>query len=380
MKIIHKNLERNQNGSIKLIAEDSEDIWTVYNLIHPGDQVESVTYRRVQTETASGKMDSDRLKMTLCLEVERIDIDLTTGVLSLKGKNKTENKFVKIGAYHTTSVEVGQPFRLYKEYWDSVSLERIQHSCNIQEKAEIAAILIQEGLCNICLVTDYSTTLVQSISVNVPKKRRGISGVNYDKVVDKFFVSCQEAVRKWVDLDRVKVVIIAGPGFANERLYQAIQSNWEGAFTRNKGKFVITHCSSALKQALDEVLRNTDVVPKISSTRFAANAKILDSFMTLLTNDPSRAYFGYLHVQGALEMGAISDLLISDSLFRSVDLGERLKYIRLVEEVRNGAGKVHIFSSAHSTGEQLDNLCGVAAILRFGIPELEEIGFEHENE
>ncbi len=52
MKIIHKNLERNQNGSIKLIAEDSEDIWTVYNLIHPGDQVESDTYRRVQTETA----------------------------------------------------------------------------------------------------------------------------------------------------------------------------------------------------------------------------------------------------------------------------------------------------------------------------------------
>ncbi len=106
-------------------------------------------------------------------------------------------------------------------------MERIQHSCNIQEKAEIAAILIQEGLCNICLVTDYSTTLAQSISVNVPKKRRGISGVNYDKVVDKFFVSCQEAVRKWVDLDRVKVFIIAGPGFANERLYQAIQSNWK---------------------------------------------------------------------------------------------------------------------------------------------------------
>jgi protein pelota len=36
-------------------------------------------------------------------------------------------------------------------------------------------------------------------------------------------------------------------------------------------------------------------------------------------------------------------------------------------------GKVFIFSSLHTTGEQLSNLTGVAAILHFAMPDLEEL-------
>lgn len=51
----------------------------------------------------------------------------------------------------------------------------------------------------------------------------------------------------------------------------------------------------------------------------------------------------------------------------------RKKYVNLVNSVKGSGGTVHIFSSMHASGEQLAQLTGVAAILRFPLPELEDI-------
>lgn len=69
---------------------------------------------------------------------------------------------------------------------------------------------------------------------------------------------------------------------------------------------------------------------------------------------------------------AIETLLVADSLFRAQDIETRRKYVRLVESVREQNGKVHIFSSMHVSGEQLAQLTGCAAILRFPMPDLDD--------
>ena len=61
---------------------------------------------------------------------------------------------------------------------------------------------------------------------------------------------------------------------------------------------------------------------------------------------------------------AIETLLISDNLFRCRDVAQRKKFVKLVDDVREFGGDVKIFSSMHVSGEQLDQLTGVCAILR----------------
>lgn len=51
---------------------------------------------------------------------------------------------------------------------------------------------------------------------------------------------------------------------------------------------------------------------------------------------------------------------------------QRRAYAKLVDGVREAGGDAHIFSGAHVSGEQLDQLTGVAAILRFPLPDLED--------
>ncbi|RKO85109.1 hypothetical protein BDK51DRAFT_7692, partial [Blyttiomyces helicus] len=56
----------------------------------------------------------------------------------------------------------------------------------------------------------------------------------------------------------------------------------------------------------------------------------------------------------------------------SANVTTRRSYIALVEQVRATGGMVFVFSSLHTSGEQLEQLTGVAAILHFPLPDLEE--------
>ena len=45
MKLVGKVLEKDSSGSIKLIAEEAEDMWHVYNLLAKGDHLYCSTVR-----------------------------------------------------------------------------------------------------------------------------------------------------------------------------------------------------------------------------------------------------------------------------------------------------------------------------------------------
>jgi protein pelota len=56
-----------------------------------------------------------------------------------------------------------------------------------------------------------------------------------------------------------------------------------------------------------------------------------------------------------------------------MDKQTRMQWVAVVEAVKDANGTVHIFSSMHVSGEQLQQLSGVAALLRFPLPEIEDM-------
>ena len=85
--------------------------------------------------------------------------------LRLKGRNIEENQYVKMGAYHTIDLETQRKFTLTKhDGWDSVALDRVDQACDAARTADLAAIVMQEGLANICLVTSSMTLNKQKVT------------------------------------------------------------------------------------------------------------------------------------------------------------------------------------------------------------------------
>ena len=64
--------------------------------------------------------------------------------------------------------------------------------------------------------------------------------------------------------------------------------------------------------------------------------------------------------------------MVSDLLFRSRNNVQRKKFVRLVERARDQNVNVLIFSSMHVSGEQLSQLTGIAANLRFPIEGIDD--------
>jgi len=110
---------------------------------------------------------------------------------------------------------------------------------------------------------------------------------------------------------------------------------------------------------------------QIADTKAAKDVTVMKEFFNVLSENPDRAFYGIGHIKAAIEMEAVEKLLITDELFRAKNVDDRKKYVELVERVRESQGEVLIFSSLHSSGEQLSKMSGIAAILRFPMPELD---------
>ncbi|XP_028931465.1 protein pelota homolog [Ornithorhynchus anatinus] len=375
MRLLKKELEKDNAGRVTLVPEEAEDMWHAYNLLQAGDSLRASTVRKVQTESATGSVGSSRVRTTLTLRVRAVDFDARACRLRVRGTNAEENEHVRMGAHHTIELEPHRPFTLAKARWDSVVLERVERACDPAWAADVAAVVMEEGLAHVCLVTPCMTQVRARVEAAIPRKRPG-RAAQRDRAVDRFFDRVAEALRRHVRLEGVKCVVVASPGFVRQRfldrLFQRAVRDGDRALLDHRAKFLQVHSSSGHKHSLTEVLSDPDVASRLSDTKAAGEVKALDDFYKMLQHEPDRAFYGLKQVEKANEALAIDVLLISDELFRHQDVATRSRYVRLVDGVRENTGTVHIFSSLHVSGEQLGQLTGVAAILRFPIPDLSD--------
>lgn len=141
---------------------------------------------------------------------------------------------------------------------------------------------------------------------------------------------------------------------------------------------MVIHTSSGHVHSLNEVLKSPEVLATLKDTKYARETQLMDEFLTRLRREDDRATYGMREVENAVEKGAVGRgggvLLISDKLFRAQDIGERRRWVRLVDQVRDTeGGDVRVLSSEHESGKRLEGLGGVAALLTFPIDD-EELG------
>ncbi|KAK1944595.1 Protein pelota [Phytophthora citrophthora] len=327
-------------------------------------------------------MNSQRVRMTLQIEVEQVNFDPALCVLRIKGKNVMESQYVRLGAYHTLDLEMNRDFTLTKNCWDVMSLERIDMACDITKQAELAAVVMQVGLAHLCLIKGDMTVIRAKIETSVPKKRPGSSA--HAKGTEKFYENIVRSIRQHIDFKLVKCVLLASPGFVKDDFFkfmteQAVRQD-DKLILENRPKFVLCHSSSGHKHALDEVLNDPAIQSQVADTKAVEDVKCLERFSNMLHIDQDRAYYGYKHVVRANANMAIETLMITDALFRSQDIAIRRKYVDLVESVRDNGGTVRLFSSLHVSGEKLGQVSGIAAILRFPMPEIDEEDQDEESD
>ncbi|KII95057.1 hypothetical protein PLICRDRAFT_169750 [Plicaturopsis crispa FD-325 SS-3] len=397
MKLVGKHIDKHGAGHVVLRPEDDEDMWHLYNLIQNGDTVRAPAVRRVQNVSSTGSVESHRVRLSLTLQVSRVEFSAagapssstpdpassadasygssapeTTASLHISGPVIVENAHVRLGAFHTLDIEANRDIRIEKaDGWDSIARSRVDEACVPGRGAEVAAVVCGEGTAAFCLLSQHMTVVTHRISMPIPRK--GSSGASqHEKALAKFYSTLYDSFLRHVPYNSpgLRAIVLASPGWVRDAVFEWMVTEatrrGDKALSRVlKDKVVKVHVSSPHVHSLVEVLKSPEITAQLKETKFAREGVMLDKFFKMLGTDEMRAWYGPDHVALAADRGAIGTLLISDDLFRASEPAVRKKYVAIVEEVRQKGAEVVIFSSMHESGQQLNQLTGIAAILTF---------------
>ena len=284
---------------------------------------------------------------------------------------------------------------------------------------DLAVLMIEDGRAVLLLIGQSVTLKKAKIEMNMPRKT-GAASAGVAKATEKFMNACTQAVKRHIDwnigastatatkLDNstgearprssnsppphlpisphpiphhtgcaVKALVVSGPGFTRDRFIshlaaECVREN-DRPWVEHRNRIVSVHASSSYASSLKEVMADPGVAALIQDTKAVRESKALEDFYAMMARDSARAFYGPGHVQAAAEMGAVQTLLICDQVLRVYDVARRRRYAEMIADVRSAGGEVLVFSSAHVSGEQLAKLTGVAAILRFPLPDLEDM-------
>lgn len=400
MRLVKRNINSDGSGAVTLCPEEPEDMWHAYNLVLVGDYLTASAIRRVTNESAAtGSTTSQRVHTNLTIKVKSLDFDPQAGQLHVSGQIARENKYAKVGQHHTLDLELNRNFTIEKVVegkdggagWDSVARTQLMEAVDPNKSTEAVAVVMHEGLGNICFLTAHQTVLKQRVEVSVPRKRAGTGrSADHDKGLQKFYSTVLdtllrqlEALLENKDSSTTFPILLASPGFVAQGFLKHIN---ETAATKGdkllqdlvkRKAFIVVHSSSGHLHSLNEVLNSPEVRARLQNTQYARETAVMDEFFALLRKDDGRAWYGPKEVEQAVEKGAVGRgggvLLISNSLFRSQDVATRRRWVTLVDRVRDvEGGEVRILSSDHESGRRLEGLGGIAAILTFPIEEMED--------
>lgn len=386
MKLLEKDFALNQRGTVKIIAEEPDDVWILYNLITIGDVVTADTTRKVHLE--SNKNTASRVKLTLHLKVTCRDFHKDSSTVRVHGRNLESNQHVAAGSFHTLTLERNKSFDLEKKLWGPHAFEALTdatENSSSSSDANLAVVLLQQHKAEIHLLGKGVTTRcskIEASSRSYSHKKSSSPSFNV------FFRDVFAAFVKHVDFKTVKSVVIAGESDDNALLSPTIFRRFllseakrlkMRCIEENKSRIVVvgSRCNNNNKSNcnfdLREVFNDAAVMNLIKDSNLGLEIRAFKELWDMVCNSSDRVCYGPKHVESAHEMNAIETLLIIDELYRNEEIEMRKKYESMVKSVKQGGGKALVYSSMHVSTPQLAQLTGVAAILRFPLPGLQDM-------
>ena len=346
---------------MRVVSEDIDDLWVLYNVIRRGDQIYARTSREIKIEEEGARpTEGKRVSMTLGIRVEKVSFQSDNDRLRAVGMIvEAPEKFGLMGSHHTINVGAGLPVTILKEEWPSYDIERVKQASQERGSSIIVVSLDDERGC-VALLRQRGIDVKAEISANLPGKREA---ERRDNALAKYFSSIlKELVLAWNESHGLIAVI--GPGFLKDSFTKYVRERQPEVFkdisaVRTVGIGGVAGVEEALRSGvLDVVARKIRVIEE---------TRVVEEFLSRLASRRGAVSYGVEDVKRAAGYGAVELLLVADALLREAEDEERRELERIMREVEKMRGRVMIVSAEHEAGKKLLNLGGIAALLRFPI-------------
>ena len=337
---------------VEVVPETLDDLWHLSYIVEPGDLVSGDTTRRIQrNEDTLRDTGGEREHMWLELEVTDVEFAKFANRLRIGGEIVDCSREDQLGFHHTLNVEEHTELEIEKR-WKSDQNDRLAEAEEAAENPSVAIATVEEGEAHVHTVAQYGTEERASITSTTGKGE-------YARPRSELFAELA-AILARQDVD---AYILAGPGFtkqdALDYFHEEIPDIAEG--------MTVVDTASVGDRGVHEVLKRGAVEDVQERTRIAEEADLIDELMARIGEGAAVAY-GPAEVMQAADYGAIETLLVLDERLRleRADEGDwDVDVDTIIETTEQKGGSVTVFSAEFAPGQQLDNLGGIAALLRY---------------
>jgi protein pelota len=346
MKVLHQDRKA---GEIKFQIETLDDLWHLYNIINKEDIVISLTYRRDESKTDKIRAErAEKKRMVLGIQVEKVEFHESESRLRVHGVIVEGPQ--DLGAYHTLNLAEGDVLTVRKADWPPSTLERVRRSVEDARKPKLLFVALENDEAVIAVARQFGIQeLARIYAPSAGKMYEQKEGADYyQDVLDKVKQAAEPGIP----------IVVLGPGFAKEALVSLGKEKEPELF---KNAFVY-HTGQAGMPGIHELMKEGLGAEVIKGSRAAVETSVVEAVLTEIAKDGMVAY-GPADVQRAVNMGAVDTLIVLDIVIRQSNVEP------LMAQVESARGKVVVVSERFEAGKKLEAIGGIAALLRYRLPE-----------
>jgi len=352
MRIADRQTVEGGRERLTLVPESLDDLWHLAHVIDPGDRVAGDTTRRIQRNDEQLRdTGGEREHIWVALEVEDVEFAKFANRLRVNGVITDCSREDQLGQHHTINVEEHEELEVEK-HWKPDQRDRIQDAVEATDNPDVAIATVEEGQAHVHTVEQYGTEERATITAPTGKG-------DYARPRSELFDELAEVLRRQ-DAD---AIILAGPGFTKQDALSHIEDETPELIDR-----ITTVDTSAVgDRGVHEVLKRGAVEDVQQETRIAEESELIDTLTERIAEGAKVAY-GPQQVAKAADYGAIEHLLVLDEHLRADRGGDgewEIDADQIIETTEQKGGAVTVFSSDFAPGQQLANLGGIAALLRY---------------
>jgi len=357
LKILASNYKK---GVVKMVPENLDDLWHLYNLIYAGDVVYARTTREVKMDRELGRpKKGKRIMLVLGVRAKDVAWDKTLNRLRVHGLLVDAPEDVAgAGSWHTLNIAVGESLTVLKEKgWAEHLVERLERAAKTVTAPILIISIDDEEYC-VAVMRQFGVDVKVEQKIKLPGKR---DASGREAALHKAFQSAAGAVREVWEGTHGPIAVL-GLGFVKDMFVRFLRD--EASDVAEKVVEVKSVNSSGVA-GIHEALRSGILIAAFKHARVAEETLAVEEVLQRLGAERRDVTYGFGEVEKASTLGAVATLLVTDSTIRNLDNEKRLVLEEIMKGVEEKNGKILVVSVEHEAGEKLQALGGTAALLRY---------------
>ena len=347
MKVIFKDLK---HGEIKVVPENLDDIWHLYNIIDENDLVRAVTFRTdEQKDDKIRSKKAEKKRMKVGIRVTEVKFHEFSDRLRIHGN--IEEGPQDLGSFHTLNITADKmdSLSIVKNEWKDYQIERINEAVKLRNQAIITFVSLDEDNATIAVLRHSGVQWIADID----SKRSGKMYESKD-TQNEYFGEIISVIKSNKEKD--STLVIVGTGFTKEHFVKYGKEKEPEIFE----KLIVHGTGNSGMNGIQEAIKTGIIAQITKDNRVIYETGLVEKLFEEIKKDELAAY-GEQEVSNALNNGAVERLLVSDILVRT-QKGEQL--LRLAKQNNS---KFTIINTIHEAGKKLEGIGGIGALLRFKI-------------